>query len=177
MSLPSLHGCHVLNSTRIAHQMLSNPTLNLIAKMPVRPADQMPNVLFCLALTRFHDRIENSAETTTAALRRLKRCRCDGWRKFAYVNEPFQHFRLPLFTAAGRRDKPPAQVGRIHLFSRVGDVGSLSPERIGDGRERAGRKKGEIDLQSVPRFENRRENAGKKSERLCPAVDFWLRCA
>src|SRR5215475_11235738 len=66
-----------------------------------------------------------------------------------------QHFRLPLFTAAGRREKPPAQVGRIHLFSRVGDVGSLSPERIGDGRERAGRKKGEIDLQSVPRFENR----------------------
>src|SRR5215467_15465668 len=99
MALPSLHGCHVLNSPRIAHQMLSNPTLNLIAKMPVRPADQMPNVLFCLALTRFHDRIENSAETTTAALRRLRRCRCDGWRKFAYVNEPFQHFRLPLFTA------------------------------------------------------------------------------
>jgi hypothetical protein len=61
--------------TRIAHEMLSNPTLQLIRQRPVRPADQTPNVAFCIALTRFDDRIENSAEAATALTPR-RRCRC-----------------------------------------------------------------------------------------------------
>lgn len=63
----SLRGCHLIKlETRIAHEMLSNPTLELIGQRPVRPADQTPNVAFCIALTRFDDRIENSAETAAA---------------------------------------------------------------------------------------------------------------
>jgi len=61
--------------TRIAHEMLSNPTLELIGQRAIRPADQTPNVAFCIALTRFDDRIENSAETATALTPR-KRCGC-----------------------------------------------------------------------------------------------------
>jgi hypothetical protein len=61
--------------TRIAHEMLSNPTLKLIGQRPVRPADQTPNVTFCIALTRFHDRIKNSAKTA-AALTSRRRCGC-----------------------------------------------------------------------------------------------------
>jgi hypothetical protein len=53
--------------------MLSNPTLKLIGQTPVRPTDQTPNVAFCIALTRFDDRIENSAESATA-LTPFRRC-------------------------------------------------------------------------------------------------------
>jgi len=38
--------------------MLSNPTFELIGQRPVRPADQTPNVAFCIALMSFDDRIE-----------------------------------------------------------------------------------------------------------------------
>src|SRR6516225_4223044 len=55
--------------------MLSNPTFELIGQGPIRPADQTPNVAFCIALTRFDDRIENSAEAATALTpRRRSRC-------------------------------------------------------------------------------------------------------
>lgn len=53
--------------------MLSNPTFELIGQRPIRPADQTPNVAFCIALTRFDDRIENSAEV---AMTPRRRCRC-----------------------------------------------------------------------------------------------------
>ena len=55
--------------------MLSNSTLELIGQRPVRPADQTPNVAFCIALMSFDDRIENSAEAATALTPR-RRCRC-----------------------------------------------------------------------------------------------------
>jgi hypothetical protein len=55
--------------------MLSNPTFELIGQRPIRPADQTPNVAFCIALTRFDDRIENSEEAATALTPR-RRCGC-----------------------------------------------------------------------------------------------------
>jgi hypothetical protein len=55
--------------------MLSNPTFELIGQRPIRPADQTPNVAFCIALTRFDDRIEDSAEAATALTPR-RRCGC-----------------------------------------------------------------------------------------------------
>ena len=61
--------------TRIAHEMLSNPTLKFIGQRAVRPADQAPNVAFCIALSRFDDRIKKSAETATALTPR-RRCGC-----------------------------------------------------------------------------------------------------
>jgi hypothetical protein len=59
--------------TGIAHEMLSNPTLKLIGQRAIRPADQAPNVAFCIALTRFDDRIENSEETAAALTPRRRR--------------------------------------------------------------------------------------------------------
>ena len=97
------------------------------------------------------------------------------------MNGPFQHFRLPLFTAAGRRDKPPAQFGAFTCFRGWVTLDHCLQNGLQMRREWTGHKKDEMDLQSVPRFENRlenrRENAGKKSKRLCPAVDLWLRYA